>query len=55
MPQIVMLNHAAWVNGKRMERRTGTGSKEDSEIVYNGKRLEELNSDELTAYYGDWS
>lgn len=58
MPQILMLTHASFLNGKRMESRTkqdagddmGPGSDPDP-VVFKGKRLSELNSDELMDYY----
>lgn len=57
MPQIIMLNHAAWVNSERMKSRIHSKKNEDDDdqIVYKGKRLSELNSEEMAAYYGDWS
>jgi hypothetical protein len=52
MPQIVMLNHASSVNYKRSElRRKTTSDKEESDpVVMNGKRVSELNTDEMDAY-----
>jgi hypothetical protein len=54
-PQIVMLNHASAVNYKRMEeRRKSSADKEkqneEDPIVMNGKRVSELNTDEMMAY-----
>lgn len=61
MPQIIMLNHASWYNAKRLESKTKRESsssskkaEEDEPVVWNGKRLSEMNSDELSQYYGDW-
>lgn len=56
MPQIIMLNHAASVNSKRMEQRmkrkhTTTDNQEGYEPVYNGKTLDEMTSDEMVQYY----
>jgi hypothetical protein len=58
MPQIIMLNHAASVNSNRMDARVKANkTKDDVEdtdpVVWNGKRLSEMNSDETSAYYGD--
>lgn len=59
MPQIVLLNHASGVNSKRMEARTKVNvdspTDDKDPIVYKGKRLSKLTSDELTMYYGDMS
>jgi hypothetical protein len=49
MPQIIMLNHASWVNGKRYETDKET---EESGSKFNGKRVEEMNTDEWGKYYG---
>jgi hypothetical protein len=53
MPQIILLNHAAWVNGKRLDARTAKPSQED-EPVFGGKKLDEMDSDDLTNYYSTW-
>lgn len=62
MPQIVMLNHAAWVSSKRMDQRMekkktqGDAQKAadaKNPVVHKGKRLSELNSAELQSYYSD--
>jgi hypothetical protein len=50
MPQIILLNHASWVNNKRYE----TPDKEEDRPVHNGKKVDEMNSDELLGYYGDF-
>ena len=57
MPQIIMLNHASWVNGERMKKssdKKSAQSADDGEdpVVWNGKRLSEMNSDEWMLYYG---
>lgn len=62
-PQILMLNHASWVRQKRLDARTeerranGSMTLEDSvndgASVFNGKRLDELTTEEYTAYLGD--
>lgn len=55
-PQIILLNHAASINYKRMEaRRKHEGDKkqetdDNDPVVMNGKRLSELNTDEMMAY-----
>lgn len=63
-----MLNHAAWVNSKRSDERQQRKREEEEReaeeqrkrdekdpVVWRGKRLTEMNSDEMMAYYGDWS
>jgi hypothetical protein len=63
MPQIVMLTHASHVNKQRLDQELGQArldrsSQSDSashaapsnEPMFNGKRLEELNSEEYLAY-----
>ena len=59
MPQILMLNHAAWVNSKRSKIRSqrdvsqnNSASMSDEEEVFNGKPVSELSSDEMAAYMG---
>lgn len=55
-----MMNHAAWVNNARSEERVA--AKKDSEVhpfeepdgtgpVWKGKRADELDVDELAAYF----
>lgn len=53
-PQILMLNHAAWVNGKRFDESRNKATNGDAPVMGN-KRLEELNSDEMAQYYADWT
>ncbi len=56
VPQIVMMNHAAYINNKRLESRSKNRQTEEhssSEIVMNGKKLEELTSEEQMRYYSD--
>lgn len=57
MPQIYMLNGGAMLNRQRLDQRVGKGhavrtpkGPVPSEIVWNGKTLEQLNSDEYMAY-----
>lgn len=59
MPQILILNHAAWVNSERMKSKLNkpkdiaiTVDTKDP-IVMNGKRMSQLNSEELSAYYSN--
>jgi len=67
VPQIIMLNHAAWVNQERVKKRvanepTAADMRKQQEdelmngdpIVWNGKRLSELNSDEMAIYMNSW-
>jgi len=60
LPQIIMLNHAASVNSARMRNRMdaktatkATQKVEDEKdpVVYNGKRLSELSSEEFATYF----
>ena len=53
LPQILMLNHAAWVNYERAKSRHEDAPEEIP--TYNGKPLEDCNSDEWTAYMKDWA
>lgn len=58
LPQIVILNHAAAINGKRMEARVkgkSDAEQEDSKdpVVWHDKKLSQLNSEEYQAYYGE--
>lgn len=55
MPQIIMLNHAAWVNKERAERRHAAkrdkeGSKKQR--TWRGKDVRELDSNEFGKYWG---
>jgi len=60
LPQIILLNHAASVNCERSKRRSERAGKKKQEqkqtdpVVFNGKRLSELTSDEMAAYYANW-
>ena len=61
MPQILMLNHAAWVQNERRDakinsaRQTGQPrSLEENiyeETTFNGKPLDQLTSEEYLAYH----
>lgn len=68
MPQIIMLNHAAWVNHERGERRYNankdkgddgnsnaprnpTTRKERDGFRVNGKKLDELTTEEFMRYW----
>lgn len=55
LPQIVMLNHAATVNAKRVEIRVKAKSNKDKQdpVVHNNKRLSELDSNDMASYYAD--
>jgi hypothetical protein len=59
VPQMLMLNHASWVNGKRLDSKSGStqqdkGTPEDPYVTEFGKRFSELNADELNHYYRNW-
>jgi hypothetical protein len=47
MPQIIMLNHAAWVNGKRYD------SSPEEAPTFQGKKIDELNTDQFVNYLFD--
>jgi hypothetical protein len=51
---MIMMNHAAWVNGKRHDVQSKSERRVDESAVFNGKKLEDLNSDEMAGYYGSW-
>lgn len=57
MNQIVMLNHAAWVNSKRMDARMKKDKDAepdgDDPVVWHGKRLSEMTTDEWQMYYSE--
>lgn len=59
MPQMIMLNHASWVNAKRagLDRGTSGESAEEEKdpIVHGKKRLSEMTSDDYAGYYGNWT
>jgi hypothetical protein len=59
VPQIILLNHAAWANHENHERRmkaketqkkkAGTEIEKDPEVL-EGKKMSELEPEELSAY-----
>ncbi len=55
MPQMIILNHAADVNYKRMQARSKVKSikdKEDPEDpIVNGKKLSEFDDNDLDSYF----
>ena len=53
LPQIIMLNHAAWVNQKRSEEKANQKRTEPEVIepVYKGKKITEMDSDEFGRYW----
>lgn len=60
MPQILMLTHASWVNGKRMGVKAEPEdlsevdpAKVGDPVVFKGKRLSELTTDEFMDYMGN--
>lgn len=58
MPQIILLNHAAWFNGKQMEKRVKEKrEKEDNAPPTDdtGKPLDDLDSAAWQRYYADMS
>lgn len=55
MPQIMMLNHAAWVNKTRSDKRNALARAEaekPKEEMFEGKPLSELTSEEYAEYLG---
>lgn len=57
IPQIIMLNHGAHINQLRSdarieERRKQQDKEEQNPPVFMGKRADELNSEEMAAYFG---
>lgn len=53
MPQILMLNHAAWVSAERRKPLKDGNSSEHHVGIKGGKKLEEATTDELIDYYKD--
>jgi hypothetical protein len=53
-PQIIMMGHAAAVNSKRHDRNYKSQQSDDPDdpVVMNGKRMSQLNDEELDRYYG---
>jgi hypothetical protein len=59
MPQIIMIQHAAWLNKKRMDALVRRGREEGSPVMedrvaqelFNGKPIDQLTSDEYIAYH----
>lgn len=64
LPQIIMLNHAAWVNQeqgkKRYEAKQRREKKADgkpltmSDIVVDGKPMDEMTSEEIAQHVTTW-
>lgn len=68
LPQIFMMNHAAWVNSKRMDERierdktgpkrraTATQVQDDNDPIIPevGKRLSECTSEEIASQFTRW-
>lgn len=63
VPQIIMLGHASHIQSERVNRRLEAKKKQmdttkqyedENPIVFNGKRLEELNSSEMGHYYSSF-
>lgn len=52
MPQIILLNHASYMNNKRSEAASKT--EEEPGAMYRGKSIDKCNSDELQNYYSDF-
>jgi hypothetical protein len=51
MPQILMLNHAAWYNGKKLEARTKTKSAHTVQSQDGPPDFDSMTPDEKDAYY----
>lgn len=54
MPQIIMLSHASRVNAQRLKTNNSSDASEQSsdEPMFNGKPIDQLNSEEMKAYLG---
>ena len=52
MPQIIMLNHGAWVNSERCKKRSSKPKEEEQ--TYKGKKVSELDTEGFKAYINDW-
>jgi hypothetical protein len=59
MPQVIMLNHGSWVNSKRMDSKSGSetpaATGPGDPVVWHGKKLSQLTTDEMQQYYSEWS
>lgn len=63
VPQIIMLNHAAWYNQKRIEysieQKYGKQGERmaipEEQPTYNGKPIDELDSNQWASYFNNWS
>jgi hypothetical protein len=64
LPQLIMYNHASWVNNERSEKRSKAKAEKekqqqnvpslnesDDPVVYKGKRLSELTTNEYRSYW----
>jgi hypothetical protein len=61
MPQIIMLQHAAWIEKRRMDERVRRNRKSgdvpyqdqvaESVTTWNGKPIDQLTSEEYMAYH----
>lgn len=59
VPQIIMLNHASWVNRERSEKKYDKERKDtkptpepEEKPTWNGVPLDKLNSSQMRLYYG---
>lgn len=64
LPQIIMLTHSSHIAHKRMENKMEADRKtrekkakkeEQCPVVFRGKRLSEMSSEEMETYYGGFS
>jgi hypothetical protein len=62
LPQIILLNHAASINSKRVDIRVKANAKKkereaeretNDPIVHGNKRLSQLDSNDMIDYYAD--
>ena len=58
VPQMLMLNHASWVNGKKLDSKAtakaSAGIEDDPYIERFNKRFSQLSDKEKDNYYSDW-
>lgn len=58
LPQIILLNHAAALNAKRVDLKVKANAKKkereaEDPVVHGDKRLSQLDSNDMVHYYSD--
>jgi hypothetical protein len=62
LPQVIMLNHAAWLTRKRLDLKTGDGENgkprklkgfttKNPTVTPDGRKLEDMDSESFAAYF----